>query len=223
MPGLGWFSPNGPTTVRKTARGPIRCRTSTVGSTCRKKLRGIKTGGQVSKLNIGNFIWNIADDVLRDIYVRGKYLDVILPMTVVRRIDTVLEPTKDAVLRRKEQLDKDGVANPHAALCHESGEAFYNTSNFVLRDLTARVHRQQLKSDFGAYFDGFSPNVSEVLARFKFRNQTPTLIEADVLGFLLGKFLDPSVNLSPRPVPRFPNQVRHPVYPGVLWARSSRN
>jgi type I restriction enzyme M protein len=151
-------------------------------------------------LNISNFIWNIADDVLRDVYVRGKYRDVILPMTVIRRLDAVLEPTKSAVLSMKAQLDRAGVANQHAALCQASGEAFYNTSQFRLRDLGSRARWQQLKSDFEAYLDGFSPNVQEVLEKFKFRNQIPTLVEAEVLGFLLEKFLDPSVNLSPRPV-----------------------
>ena len=154
----------------------------------------------MSGLNISNFIWNIADDVLRDIYVRGKYRDVILPMTVIRRLDAVLEPTKDAVLAMKAQLDTAGVANQHAALCQASGEAFYNTSQFRLRDLASKARRQQLKSDFEAYLDGFSPNVQEVLDKFKFRNQIPTLVDADILGFLIEKFLDPSVNLSPKPV-----------------------
>lgn len=164
----------------------------------------------MSDLNISNFIWNIADDVLRDVYVRGKYRDVILPMTVIRRLDAVLEPTKEAVLSMKTQLDKAGVANQHAALCQASGEAFYNTSQFRLRDLTSRARRQQLKADFEAYLDGFSPNVQEVLDKFKFRNQIPTLVEADVLGFLLEKFLDPSVNLSPKPVLHQDGSVRLP-------------
>lgn len=164
----------------------------------------------MSNLNISNFIWNIADDVLRDVYVRGKYRDVILPMTVIRRLDAVLEPTKDAVLSMKAQLDKAGVANQHAALCQASGEAFYNTSQFRLRDLASRARRQQLKADFEAYLDGFSPNVQEVLDKFKFRNQIPTLIEADVLGFLIEKFLDPSVNLSPKPVLHTDGTVRLP-------------
>lgn len=164
----------------------------------------------MSDLNISNFIWNIADDVLRDVYVRGKYRDVILPMTVIRRLDAVLEPTKCAVLQMKVQLDKAGVANQHAALCQASGEAFYNTSQFRLRDLTSRARRQQLKADFEAYLDGFSPNVQEVLDKFKFRNQIPTLVEADVLGFLLEKFLDPSVNLSPKPVLHQDGSVRLP-------------
>ena len=164
----------------------------------------------MSDLNISNFIWNIADDVLRDVYVRGKYRDVILPMTVIRRLDAVLEPTKDAVLAMKAQLDKAEVANQHAALCQASGEAFYNTSQFRLRDLTSRARRQQLKADFEAYLDGFSPNVQEVLDKFKFRNQIPTLVEADALGFLIEKFLDPSVNLSPKPVLHQDGSVRLP-------------
>ena len=86
---------------------------------------------------IANFIWGIADDVLRDVYVRGKYRDVILPMTVIRRLDVLLEPTKPAVLKLKAQLDAAGVSNQHAALSHAAGEAFYNASPFTLRDLKA--------------------------------------------------------------------------------------
>lgn len=149
---------------------------------------------------IANFIWGIADDVLRDVYVRGKYRDVILPMVVIRRLDAILEPTKEAVLSMKENLDKAKVANQDAALCQSSGEAFYNTSKFTLRDLKARAKQQQLKADFEAYLDGFSENVREILEKFKFRNQIQTLVDADILGSLIEKFLDSSINLSPKPV-----------------------
>ena len=149
---------------------------------------------------IVNFIWSIADDVLRDVYVRGKYRDVILPMTVIRRLDALLEPSKEAVLGMKKQLDRAGIANQHAALCQAAGEAYYNVSPFTLRDLKNRARQQQLKADFEAYLDGFSPNVQEILDKFKFRNQIPTLIEADILGHLIEKFLDGRVNLSPKPV-----------------------
>ncbi len=150
--------------------------------------------------SIVNFIWRIADDVLRDVYVRGKYRDVILPMTVIRRLDAVLEPSKEAVLGMKKHLDGAGIANQHVALCQASGEAFYNASPFTLRDLKSRAKQQQLKADFEAYLDGFSLNVQEILDKFKFRNQIPTLIEADILGHLIEKFLDARVNLSPKPV-----------------------
>ena len=162
----------------------------------------------MSALNVSSFIWGIADDVLRDVYVRGKYRDVILPMTVIRRLDAVLEPTKDAVLRMKDQLDDAGITNQDAALRPAAGEAFYNVSPFRLRDLTSRGTQQQLRADFEAYLDGFSPNVQEVLEKFKFRNQIPTLVEADALGFLIEKFLDSSINLSPRPVLNGDGSVR---------------
>jgi len=149
---------------------------------------------------IVNFIWVIADDVLRDVYVRGKYRDVILPMTVIRRFDAVLEATKEEVLKMKKRLDASKIANQHIALCQASGQAFYNTSPFTLRDLKSRARKQQLKTDFEAYLDGFSPNVQEILEKFKFRNQIPTMIEADILGHVIEKFLDPSINLSSKPV-----------------------
>src|SRR5947209_7295022 len=72
---------------------------------------------------IENFIWGIADDVLRDLYVRGKYRDVILPMTVLRRLDAVLEPTKKAVLDMKVSLDKARVTNQDRALRQAAGQA----------------------------------------------------------------------------------------------------
>jgi len=159
---------------------------------------------------IAGFIWNIADDVLRDVYVRGKYRDVILPMTVIRRLDTVLEATKEAVLKLNRQLDEAGVAHKHAALCQASGNAFYNISPFTLRDLRARARQQQLKADFEAYLDGFSPNVQEILEKFKFRNQIPTLVEADILGSLIEKFTSNDINLSPDPVFDQDGNVRLP-------------
>ena len=138
---------------------------------------------RLSSLNISNFIWGIADDVLRDVFVRGKYRDVILPMTVIRRLDAVLEPTKQAVLDMKGRLDNAGITNQDGALRKEAGEAFYNTSPFRLRDLQSRATQQRLRADFEEYLNGFSANVQEVLEKFKFRNQIPTLVEADALGF----------------------------------------
>ena len=154
-----------------------------------------------SQLNwIANFIWNIADDHLRDVYVRGKYRDVILPMTVIRRLDAVLEPTKQAVLDMKKLLDGAGVTDQRQALCKAAGQAFYNASPFLLRDLKSVAQNQQLRQDFEAYLNGFSPNVREIIDKFKFRNQISTMIEANILGSVIEKFLDPSINLSPFPV-----------------------
>lgn len=144
------------------------------------------------------FIWNIADDVLRDLYVRGKYRDVILPFTVLRRLDSVLEPTKGAVRTMKKALDGAGILNQDAALRDAAGQAFYNTSPFTLRDLRAVSNATRLRQDFEAYLDGFSPNVQEILDNFEFRNQIPRLTKADALGRLVEKFLDPDVDLSPK-------------------------
>ena len=159
---------------------------------------------------IANYIWGIADDVLRDLYVRGKYRDVILPMTVLRRLDAVLEGSKQAVLDMKATLDDAGVVEQDAALRQAAGQAFYNTSRFTLSDLRARANRQQLTADFQAYLDGFSPNVQDILDNFEFRNQIPRLSRADALGTLIEKLTSPDINLSPVPVRHADGSVKHP-------------
>src|SRR5262249_2757296 len=159
---------------------------------------------------IANFIWGIADDILRDLYVRGKYRDVILPMTVIRRLDSLLEPIKQAVLDTKASLDKAKIVHQDQALRQASRQAFYNTSKFTLRDLKARASQQQLKADFEAYLDGFSPNVQDILEKFEFRNQIPRLTRADALGTLIEKFLSPDINLSPNPVLNGDGSVKYP-------------
>jgi len=146
---------------------------------------------------IVGFIWGIADDVLRDLFKRGKYPDVILPMCVTRRMDAVLEPTKRAVLDTKRMLDEAGFTEQHAALAEAAGQAFYNTSRFTLRDLKSRGSQQQLLADFEDYLNGFSPNVQDIIDNFKFRNQLQTLSKADAIGTLINRFLDPDIDLSP--------------------------
>ncbi|MYC68713.1 MAG: SAM-dependent DNA methyltransferase [Acidobacteriia bacterium] len=158
---------------------------------------------------ITNYIWGIADDVLRDVYVRGKYRDVILPMTVLRRLDAVLEPTKQAVLDMKDSLDEIGIADQKVALRQAAGQAFYNTSKFTLHDLRARANRQQLRADFEDYLDGFSPSVQDILDNFEFRNQIPRLSKEDALGALVEKVTSPDINLGPNPVMNTDGTVRH--------------
>ena len=128
---------------------------------------------------IANFIWGIADDVLRDLYIRGKYRDVILPMTVLRRLDSILEPRKSDVMDMKAKLDLMPIDDQDDALRVAAGQAFCNTSKFTRRHLKARASQQQLKADFEAYLDGFSPNVQDILEKFEFRNQIPRLSKAD--------------------------------------------
>jgi type I restriction enzyme M protein len=152
---------------------------------------------QTTHNKIVSFIWGIADDVLRDLFKRGKYPDVILPMCVIRRMDAVLEPSKQAVLDTKTMLDTSGITEQKAALCDAAGQAFYNTSRFTLRDLKSRGSQQQLLADFEDYLNGFSPNVQDIIENFKFRNQLTTLSKADALATLINKFLDPEIDLSP--------------------------
>ena len=159
---------------------------------------------------ISNFIWSVADDVLRDLYVRGKYRDVILPMTVLRRLDAVLEPTKDEVLQRKEVLDNAGIVAQEGPLRQAAGQEFYNASPFTLRGLLGTSGRQQLRSNFEVYLDGFSSNVQDILDNFEFRNQIQRLSAADALGTLIEKFVSPDINLSPRPVLNADGSVRLP-------------
>ena len=132
-----------------------------------------------------SFIWSIADDCLRDIYVRGKYRDVILPMFVLRRLDCLLEDTKEAVLEevrfQREELDLTDLTSD--GLCEASGYVFYNTSEWTLKKLirTASNNRQILEANFKAYLDGFSDNVKEIIDKFELRNQIKRMVEADVL------------------------------------------
>jgi len=159
---------------------------------------------------ISDFIWNIADNRLRDVYVRGKYRDVILPMTVLRRLDAVLTPNKAAVLERKQLLDQQGIAAQDKTLRAAAGQAFYNTSPFTLATLAASGQAQSLRDDFIAWLDGFSPNVQAILAKFQFRHQIQKLVDAHVLGYLIEDFLNPDINLAPSPVLATDGRVKLP-------------
>ena len=151
---------------------------------------------------IVSFIWSIADDCLRDVYVRGKYRDVILPMFVLRRLDCLLETTKDAVLEEATfQRDDVGLTDlgDIDAIKDVSGYVFYNISDWTLQKLvkTATNNRQVLEKNFKAYLDGFSNNVKEIIDKFELRNQIKRMVDADVLLEVLQKFIDPHINFSP--------------------------
>lgn len=181
---------------------------------------------------IVNFLWSIPNEILRDYYVRGKYRDVILPMLVIRRLDAVLEPTKDKVLETKKKLDEQGFTNQEEFLCEAAGQAFYNCSPFLLRDLTSKGKISQLKADFEAYLDGFSPNVQEIISKFQFKNQIPILLENDLLTPLIEKFLDKSINLSSEDVkdnegnvilPRLDNHAMGTVFEELIRKFNEEN
>jgi type I restriction enzyme M protein len=147
-----------------------------------------------------SFIWSIADDCLRDIYVRGKYRDVILPMVVLRRLDALLEPSKDAVLEEVAfQRDEAGFTEwDENGLIDVSGYVFYNTSSWTLQRLhdTATNSQQILQANFEDYLNGFSSNVKEIIDKFKLRSQVRHMASKDVLLNVLEKFTSPYINLT---------------------------
>ncbi len=148
-----------------------------------------------------SFIWSIADDALRDVYVRGKYRDVILPMVVLRRLDALLEPSKEAVLEELAfQRDEAGFTEwDEAGLCEASGFVFYNTSPWTLQKIhvTASNSQQLLLANFEEYLNGFSTNVKEIIDKFKLRAQAQHMASKDVLLTVLEKFTSPQINLTP--------------------------
>ena len=131
-------------------------------------------------------------------------------MTVLRRLDAVLEPTKQKVLDEKKWLEEAGIEDQAAVLEQAASQAFYNTSPFGLKDLTSRASQQQLRDDFNLYLDGFSPNVQDILEKFEFRNQVSRLSSGDMLGEIVNRFLSPQINLSPEPVLNPDESVRLP-------------
>lgn len=151
--------------------------------------------------SLKSFIWGIANDCLVDVYDVGDYRKVILPMLVIRRFDAVLEPKHDAVVAQKKDFEREGITvDIDPALCKIAGQDFVNKSDFTLKDLKSRTNQQQLRKDFIDYLDGFSKNVQEIINKFHFRDQIPRLSEQDRLGLLIEKFVDPSINLSNKPV-----------------------
>lgn len=148
-----------------------------------------------------SFIWSIADDCLRDVYVRGKYRDVILPMVVLRRIDSLLEPTKDAVMEELAfQRDEAGFTEwDENGLRDASGYVFYNISDWTLQRLydTTTNSQQILQANFEDYLNGFSPNVKEIVDKFKLKAQVKHMADKDVLANVLEKFTSPNINLTP--------------------------
>ena len=159
---------------------------------------------------IVSYIWGIADDCLHHLYDPTEYRNVILPFTVLRRLDAVLEGSKKAVIDLKAELDAEGIADQEDALKEAAGQAFYNTSKFTMRDLKNRATQSVLKADFEEYLAGFSENVQDILRKFDFKHQLPRLSSADRLGTLIAKLLDSSINLSPHPVLNEDGSERHP-------------
>lgn len=143
-----------------------------------------------------SFIWSVADDCLRDVYVRGKYRDVIIPMTVIRRFDAIIESKKTNIMEVKEMAETQGW-DVEKTLDTATGLPFYNTSNFCLKDLKYEINRQNLKRSFEEYLNGFSENIKEILQKFDFNNQLTKMTDAGILGSVIEKFTSSELNLSP--------------------------
>ncbi len=151
-----------------------------------------------------SFIWSIADDCLRDVYVRGKYRDVILPMVVLRRLDALLEPSKTKVMEELAfQQGEMGLTElDESALQAASGYVFYNISKWTLSQLhkTATNNQQILLANFEEYLDGFSSNVKDIIRRFNLKAQVRHMASKDVLLEVLEKFTSPYINLTPKDI-----------------------
>jgi type I restriction enzyme M protein len=147
--------------------------------------------------SIINFIWTVADDVLINKFLENQYQDVILPMTVLRRLDLALEPTKDKVLLTHNEFKSkiDNLSGLLTSELHGSGLAFYNTSPFTMKKLLADP--KNIDANFLDYLNGFSENVQDIITKFKFRNQLKTFEETGITFSLIEKFCNPKVELSP--------------------------
>ena len=164
---------------------------------------------------IVSYIWGIADDVLRDVFVRGKYRDVILPFTVLRRLDVLLESTKSEVLKNYKFLQENNI-DDLSSLTTVTKYPFYNTSNFTMgKNFTEGEEKytslksapSKIDENLLAYLDGFSPNVQEIISKFKIRNQLETMEEAGVTYLLIDKLTSPEINLSPNAYTRTDGDV----------------
>ena len=147
-----------------------------------------------------SLIWNIANDVLVHAFEKGDYKKIILPFMVLRRIDVLLEPTKQAVLQKKEFCDQHGITDYTPFLTQVTGYPFYNTSAFTMKTLKNEIDPQRLKMNTIEYFNGFSQDVQDIIDKFKLRQQVDNLTETGRLGSLLEKFTDENINLSVKPV-----------------------
>ena len=158
-----------------------------------------------------SFIWNIATDVLVYAFDKGEYKKIIMPMMVLRRIDVLLEPTKDSLLTQKKMLDEHNISNQDPILFNITGYPFYNTSLFTMKTLKSETDPSRLKMNFIDYLNGFSKDVQDILDKFHLRQMVDNLTEAERLGSIIEKFTDDKINLSNKPVLDDDNNVRLPA------------
>ena len=158
-----------------------------------------------------SFIWNIATDVLVFAFDKGEYKKIIMPMMVLRRIDVLLEPTKQTLLAQKKMLDDNKIANQDPILFNITGYPFYNTSLFTMKTLKSETDPLRLKMNFTDYLNGFSKDVQDIIDKFHLRQMVDNLTEAERLGSIIEKFTDDKINLSNKPVLDDEGNVRLPA------------
>ena len=147
-----------------------------------------------------SFIWNIATDVLVYAFEKGEYKKIIMPMMVLRRIDVLLEPTKEKLLQQKKMLDDNNINNQDPILYQVTGYPFYNTSKFTMKTLKSETDPNRLKLNFKDYLNGFSKDVQDIIEKFHLHQMVDNLTEAERLGSIIEKFTDDKINLSNKPV-----------------------
>ena len=158
-----------------------------------------------------SFIWNIATDVLVHAFEKGEYKKIIMPMMVLRRIDVLLEPTKQALIAQKKMLDDNNISNQDPILFNTTGYPFYNTSLFTMKSLKSETDPVRLKLNFTDYLNGFSKDVQDILDKFHLRQMVDNLTEAERLGSIIEKFTDDKINLSNKPILDDNGNVRLPA------------
>lgn len=149
-----------------------------------------------------NFLWNIANDVLVQAFEKGKYKEIIMPMLVLRRLDILLERTKNDLLRQKEMLDANNLpeVSKRQLLMAVTGLPYYNVSPFTMKSIRGENNSQRLLQNFTAYLDGFSSDVQDIINKFDLRHHAEKLHEANRLGAVIEKFTDERINLGITPV-----------------------
>lgn len=158
-----------------------------------------------------SFIWNIANDVLVHAFEKGDYKKIILPFTVLRRIDVLLDESKKAVLDKKAFCDKNKL--PYEQFLPQvTGYPFYNASAFQMTTLKSEIDPQRLKMNVIEYFNGFSSDVQDIIDKFQLRHWVDALTNKGRLGSILDKFTDSSINLSIKPVKNDDGEI---ILPGL--------
>ena len=149
-----------------------------------------------------SFLWNIANDVLVQAFEKGKYKEIIMPMLVLRRLDILLEPTKEQVLERKTLFEQQNLpeASRNELLKSITRLPYFNVSPYTMKSLRGEPNSARLLQNFRAYLNGFSDDVQDIIGKFDLMHHAEKLNEVGRLGAIIEKFTDERINLGITPV-----------------------